>query len=64
MRVGITPVPVREAVCGLFAALSVMVSVPLRVPLAVGVNVILTVQVVLGARLVPQLLVCPKSPLA
>ena len=61
---GAVPVPVRETVCGLFAALSVMVSMPLRVPLAVGVKVTLTVQVVLGARLVPQLLVCAKSPLA
>jgi len=64
LRAGITPVPVRETVCGLFAALSVMFSMPLRVPLAVGVKVTFTVQVELAATLEAQLLVCAKSPLA
>ena len=57
------PVPVRLAVCGLFVALSVTVKVPVRVPVAVGVKVTLMVQVAPAATLVPQLLVCPKSPL-
>jgi hypothetical protein len=61
---GAVPVPVRETLCGLFEALSVMVSVPARKPLAVGVKVTLTVQLELAATLAPQLLVCPKSPLA
>jgi len=58
------PVPVSDTVCGLPDALSVMLKVPVRVPVAVGVNVTLTVQLVLAARLVPQLLLCAKSPLA
>ena len=61
---GAVPVPVRETVWGLFEALSVMVSVPLRDPLAVGVNVTFTVQLELAATLEAQLLVCAKSPLA
>jgi hypothetical protein len=52
------PVPVRLAVCGLPAALSVTVIVPVRVPAAVGVNVTLIVQFALAAREVPQVLVC------
>jgi len=62
LSVGITPVPVSETVCGLFVALSVMVSMPPRVPLAVGVKVTFTVQVELAATLEAQLLVCAKSP--
>jgi hypothetical protein len=59
---GPAPVPVSATVCGLPAALSVMVSVPLRTPGAVGVNVTLIVQLAVGATEVPQLLVSPKSP--
>lgn len=44
------PVPVRLTVCGLPLALSVMVIEPVRVPVAVGVNVTLIVQGVLAAR--------------
>src|SRR5438094_551825 len=40
----VVPVPLRLTVCGLPAALSVIVSVALRVPVAVGVKVTLTVQ--------------------
>ena len=58
-----TPVPVRLAVWGLPAALSLTVSVAARVPVAVGVKVTLIVQFAPAARLVPQLLVWPKSPL-
>jgi len=54
---GAVPVPDRETVWGLPDALSVMVRVPLREPVAVGVKVTLTVQVLLAARVVPQLLV-------
>ena len=61
---GAVPVPVSETVCGLLEALSVMVKLPLRVPLAVGVKVTLTVQLELVATLAPQLLLCAKSPLA
>ena len=37
---GKTPDPVKLAVCGLLRALSVTVRVPVRVPRAVGVNLI------------------------
>jgi len=43
--------------------LSVTVSEPVRVPVAVGVKVTLIVHDVLAARLVPQLSVSEKSPL-
>ena len=43
--------------------MSAMVSVADRAPEAVGVNVILMVQLALAAKLAPQLLVCAKSPL-
>ncbi len=61
---GAMPEPVSETDWGLLEAASVMVSVPVRVPAAVGVKVTLTVQLELAATLVPQLLVCAKSPLA
>ena len=51
------PVPVSAAVCGLFGALSVTVSVPVMAPALVGVNTTLMVQVPAAARLVGQLLV-------
>jgi hypothetical protein len=44
-------------------ALSVMVTEPLREPVAVGVKVTLIEQEALGARLEPQVLVWEKSPL-
>src|SRR5438270_12419178 len=58
------PVPVSDTFCGLLEAESVSVSVPVRVPPAVGVKVTLTVQLAPAARLLPQLLFCEKSPLA
>jgi hypothetical protein len=61
---GVTPEPLSETDCGLLEAASVMVNVPGRAPLAVGVKVTLMVQLELGATLAPQLLVCAKSPLA
>jgi hypothetical protein len=59
-----TPVPTREIVCGLFAALSVMVTDPYRVPVAVGVKMMLMVQLPAGAMLALHVLVSAKSPLA
>jgi hypothetical protein len=47
------PAPVRLTVCGLFAALSLMESVAVRLPVADGVNVTLTVQVPLGVSVAP-----------
>ncbi len=58
------PMPVRETICGLPTALSEIVMAPVRVPVAVGVNVTNILQLDSAARLVPQLLVCAKSPLA
>jgi hypothetical protein len=49
---------------GLFTALLVIVTLPVRAPPVVGENVTLTVQLAFTARLVPQVFVCAKSPLA
>ena len=57
----VVPVPERLTVCGLPVALSVRVTAALRVPLAAGVKVTLTVQLAPAATLAPQLLVCAKS---
>jgi hypothetical protein len=48
------PVPVSDTVCGLFPALSVIVKVPVRVPSAVGVNVMLILQFFPAASVAPQ----------
>jgi hypothetical protein len=56
--------PLKLTVCGLLLALSVTVSVPVRVPDAVGVKITLMTQLVPGAMLAVQLLVWAKSPLA
>ncbi len=57
----VAPVPVSVAVC--VPAESVTVSVPLRVPLAVGLKVTEIVQLAPAARLVPHpLLATAKSP--
>jgi len=55
--VGPTPVPVREAVCGLPEALSLTDKVALRDPAAVGLKVTLIVQFPPAATLEPQVLV-------
>ena len=55
------PVPVRGTVCG--ETLSVIVMAPVLEPVAAGVKVTLTVQLVLLPRLAGQLLVWAKSPL-
>jgi hypothetical protein len=60
---GAEPVPLRLTVCGLLAALSVNVSVPLRVPSVVGEKVTLIEHVAPAAMLAPQLLpAMAKSP--
>lgn len=56
--------PVSETDCGLVASESVNVSVPLRVPVAVGEKVTETLQLAPAASEVPQVFVCAKSPLA
>ena len=48
-RVSYFPRPVKLTTCGLPMALSVMASVPVCVPLAVGVKVTLTAQLMSGA---------------
>jgi hypothetical protein len=52
-----TPVPLKETVCGLLLALSVIVSVPVRLPVAVGVKITLIVQLVPAARDGPHVVV-------
>jgi hypothetical protein len=56
------PVPLKATVCGEPAALSVMVRVPVRAPLAAGVNVTEMVQLAPAATLDPQFWVSAKSP--
>src|SRR2546430_530953 len=59
--VGVCPVPLKAMLCGLSAALSVMVTLALREPLAEGEKVTVMVQVPLAATLLGQLLVWAKS---
>src|SRR5256885_127898 len=53
VRIGAAPVPSSGIICGLPAAFSVTVSVPVRLPTALGVNVTLTWQPEKGAIVVP-----------
>jgi hypothetical protein len=54
---GRIPLPLRLTTCGLPEALSVIVSAPVLLPVAVGVKLTLTVQLPLGAMVaLPQLL--------
>lgn len=55
--IGTRPVPVSVTDCGLPDALSVMVRDAVRVPVAVGLKVILMEQLELAATLVPQVFV-------
>lgn len=57
------PTPCRGAVCGLLEALSVSVSVALRVPWADGENVMLTLQFAPACKLVQVLLAIEKLEL-
>ncbi len=59
-----TPVPLKATDGGLPGALSAIDNVPVRVPICVGLNVTLIVQLARGATLEPQLCVWLKSPLA
>jgi hypothetical protein len=52
------PAPDSPTNCGVPRALSLMVRVPLRIPEAVGVNVMLIVQLELAAIAVGHVLVC------
>jgi hypothetical protein len=56
------PVPEREKLCGLPAALSEIETVAERPPVVVGLNVTAMVQLAPPATLDPQVLVCEKSP--
>ena len=60
---GGTPLPLRSTVCGLPAALSVMLTDAVRVPVVVGENVTLIWQLAPAEIELPQLLVWAKSPL-
>jgi len=59
----IEPVPERLELCGLLPALSDTVSVPFRVPVAVGLKVTLIVHLPFAMSDPPQRLVAEKSPL-
>ena len=62
---GTTPVPLSATLCGLPAALSLMLTAPLRAPEADGAKVTLMVQLAPAANvlgLMGQVLVCAKSP--
>ncbi len=54
---GAIPVPLRLTLCGLFGALSVIDTVPVRVPVAVGVKVTLMVQLAPATTEAPQVFV-------
>jgi hypothetical protein len=60
---GETAVPVRLTVCVAGLALSVMVTAPVLVPVAVGLKVTLRVQLTLAGTTKPQVLVWEKLPL-
>jgi len=56
------PLPDNDAVCGLLLAVSEIASVPVCVPVTVGVKVVLMVHLPLLARVVLQMLVWAKFP--
>ena len=63
--VGVNPKPETAMTCGLLGALSVMVTVAVRLPAAVGVNVTPTVHVLFGFNVLGetgQLFEMAKSP--
>ena len=62
-RLTMVPLPDSATVCGLLLALSLILTEPVRLPIAVGVKVTLMVHLAPPARLLPQLFVCAKSPL-
>ena len=64
VTVAAAPVPVSPTDCGEFVAWSVIEIEPVRVPVVVGLNVTLTVQLAPAASVVEQVFVCAKSPVA
>src|SRR5437588_822265 len=58
------PAPERVTVCGLPAALSVIVTAPVRVPTRRSSDLRLMAQFAPAASDVPQVVVCAKSPMA
>jgi hypothetical protein len=58
------PVPVKLTVCGLPVALSAMLTLPVKVPVVVGVKVTLIVQAAPAATDDPHVFVSPKFVLA
>ena len=61
-RLPTVAVPVRETLCGLPVALSLIEIVPVAVPFPAGVNVTEMLQLAPAARDAAQLLVWPKAP--
>jgi hypothetical protein len=61
---GATPEPLSATICGELLTLSVIVSDPVRVPAAVGVNITEIEQVALTASELPQVSLSAKSPVA
>lgn len=59
---GLVPVPLSAAVCGLPAALSATLTLALRAPAAVGVNVTLMPQLLPAVNVPPHVVVRVKSP--
>ena len=62
LALGAVPVPLRFMLCGLLLASVVIVRLPNREPVAVGVNGTVIVQLAPGFKLDPQLSLCAKSP--
>jgi len=60
---GVTAVPLRETVCGLPAALSVIVTVPVTLPVVLGTSVTLMAQFAPAASVAPQVFVSAKFAL-
>ena len=60
---GAIPVPVRGTVCGLPKMLSLTAILAVRLPVAVGLKLVLMVQDLPGASVAPHVWVCAKSPL-
>src|SRR5436190_20599958 len=58
----VVPIPLSVTFCGLPAALSLMLTAAVRVPLAVGLNVTLIPQLAPAANELPQVWVCAKFP--
>jgi hypothetical protein len=58
-----SPLPPKLTICGLLTALSVIVNEPVLAPAAVGVKLTVMAQLAPAAKLVPQVLICAKSPL-